>query len=179
VTYLTGPEIARQIKLGTIEIDPFDEANLNPNTYNLTLGRTLVRYTGDVLDANRPNDYEEITLGDDGIILAPNRIYLGHSVERIGADLFVPTVHSRSGAARLGFFSTITAELIDLGSHGQSTFQIHVVQPLRVYPGRSYSQVAFQPVVGTIVKYDGKYQGSKGPRVSEIHRDFQVEQVAA
>ena len=32
---LSGLEIARQIELGTIQIDPFDPVRLNPNSYNL------------------------------------------------------------------------------------------------------------------------------------------------
>jgi deoxycytidine triphosphate deaminase len=44
MSMLTGPEIARQVELGAIQIRPFDPARLNPNSYNLTLGDRLRVY---------------------------------------------------------------------------------------------------------------------------------------
>jgi len=41
---LSGPEIVRQIEKGNIVIDPFDEARLNPNSYNLTMSPQLLAY---------------------------------------------------------------------------------------------------------------------------------------
>lgn len=43
---LSGKEIARQVKLGNIVIDPFDESRLGPNSYNLRLGDRMVYYEG-------------------------------------------------------------------------------------------------------------------------------------
>ncbi len=42
---LTGPEIVRQRQLGNIVIDPFDEARVNPNSYNLRLSNHLKVYS--------------------------------------------------------------------------------------------------------------------------------------
>ena len=41
---LTGKEIDRQIKIGNIEIDPYSESQLNPNSYNLRLDKHLKIY---------------------------------------------------------------------------------------------------------------------------------------
>lgn len=41
---LTGPEILRQISAGNIDVDPFDGSNINPASYDLTLGRQVQVY---------------------------------------------------------------------------------------------------------------------------------------
>ena len=47
---LTGPEIIRQHGLRTIRIDPFNVDQVNPNSYNFRLGRTVKVYKNEVLD---------------------------------------------------------------------------------------------------------------------------------
>ncbi|MEV8479376.1 dCTP deaminase [Streptomyces sp. NPDC051173] len=168
---LTGPEIAREHGRKRLVLEPFDAAKVQPNSYNLTLGPTLVRYTSEVLDARRPNPFEEVPIPDDGFVLEPDRIYLGSSVEVLGSKHFVPIIRARSGAARLGLFVHVTADLIDIGSVGQSTFQLHAVERVRVYAGDQLAQVTFWRPQGEITLYDGKYQGSRGPRPSQIHLD--------
>lgn len=41
---LTGSEIKKQIELGNIEIDPYDESCINPNSYNVKLHPQLAIY---------------------------------------------------------------------------------------------------------------------------------------
>ncbi|MGW5689219.1 dCTP deaminase [Nonomuraea sp. NPDC003754] len=169
---LTGAEIARQHKQGRIMIDPFTPDQVNPNSYNFRLGPTIKTYTGQVLDVARPNPARELTIGEDGLVLQPDRIYLGHTLEVMGSDHYVPIIRARSSIARLGLFVHVTADLIDIGSHNQWTLQLHAVQPVRVYPGLPIGQVTFWQVRCDITLYDGKYQGARGPRESEIYRDF-------
>ncbi|MFD8261355.1 dCTP deaminase [Streptomyces griseoluteus] len=168
---LTGPEIAREYADRRVRLEPFDQHRLSTNSYDLTLGKTLVFYTGDVLDTRRPNAHTEVTIGEEGFVLEPDRIYLGSSVEVLGSTSYVPLIHSRSGAARLGLYVHCTADLIDIGSFGQVTFQLRAVQPVRVYAGDRLAQVTFWRSRGDIVLYGGKYQGSRGPQPSKIHRD--------
>ncbi|MFI9772479.1 dCTP deaminase domain-containing protein [Streptomyces sp. NPDC052415] len=168
---LTGPEIARERERGRLVLDPFDPAQVQPNSYNLALGPSLAYYTGTVLDTRAANAYTVVPIPDEGIVLQPDRIYLGSSVEVLGSDHLVPVIRSRSGAARLGLFVHVTADLIDIGSIGQSTFQLHAVQPVRVHAGDRLAQVTFWRPQGEVTLYDGKYQGSRGPQPSQIHRD--------
>ncbi|MER5648695.1 hypothetical protein [Streptosporangium sp. NPDC002524] len=169
---LTGAEIARQHERGRITIDPFTPDQVNPNSYNFQLGPTIKTYTGQVLDVARPNPARDLTIGEQGLVLEPDRIYLGHTLEVMGSDHYVPIIRARSSIARLGLFVHVTADLIDIGSHNQWTLQLHAVQPVRVYAGLLIGQVTFWRVQGDIVLYDGKYQGARGPRESEIYRDF-------
>ncbi|MFF3671609.1 dCTP deaminase [Microtetraspora malaysiensis] len=169
---LTGPEIVRQHKTGRITLDPFFPEHVNPNSYNFRLGPTLKIYTDEVLDVRRPNAVREVVIPERGMVLEPGRIYLGSTVEVMGSDHYVPIIRARSGIARLGLFLHVTADLIDIGSHNQWTLQLHAVQPVRVYPGLIVGQVTFWVPQGDVVLYSGKYQGTRGPQESQIHRDF-------
>ena len=52
---LSGLEIKNHIGHEII-IEPFDEARLNPNSYNLSLHNELLTYTNDILDMRTKND---------------------------------------------------------------------------------------------------------------------------
>ena len=78
---LSGNEIRRQ--LGTnIVIDPFDERQLNPNSYNLTLHDELLTYEELVLDMRKPSRVRRIRIPEEGLVLNPSQIYLARTVER-------------------------------------------------------------------------------------------------
>ncbi|HEY6256457.1 MAG TPA: dCTP deaminase [Xanthobacteraceae bacterium] len=170
---LTGSEIQKEWEAKRIKIDPFTPDQVNPNSYNFKLGRLIKHYKNRVLDSKIRQEAvtEEIPAG--GLVLQPDRIYLGHTEETMGSDHYVPIIRARSSIARIGLFVHITADLIDIGSYNQWTLQLHAIQPVRVYAGMLIGQVTFWCVKGTITLYQGKYQGSKGPMESEIYKDFQ------
>ena len=88
---LSGHEILAQ--LGTnLVIDPFDEANLNPNSYNLSLHDELMVYEEVVLDMAKANRVRRIPIPRDGIVLSPNQLYLGRTASFL-------LQHGTSGAA--------------------------------------------------------------------------------
>jgi dCTP deaminase len=86
---LSGDEIRE--RLGTeILIDPFDESNLNPNSYNMTLHDEIMIYEEVVLDMRYPNRVRRIQIPEDGIVLNPNQLYLGRTVEYTETHNLVP-----------------------------------------------------------------------------------------
>ncbi|MEV6379033.1 dCTP deaminase [Streptomyces sp. NPDC051773] len=171
---LTGPEIAARVKTGAIQIAPYDEQRIQPNSYDFHLGERIGWYTSEVLDCARENPFEEHAIPGDGMVLEPDRIYLASTREKIGSDSYVPIIRARSSIARLGLFVHCTADLIDIGSFGQLTLQLHAVQRVQIYPGLLVGQVTFWVPQGEIVLYDGKYQGSEGPRPSLVQHDFEA-----
>ncbi|WP_371679605.1 dCTP deaminase [Streptomyces sp. NBC_01276] len=171
---LTGPEITGAAADGRIVISPFHAEQVNPNSYNVRLGDRLLTYTDEVIDAHRPNPTQEITIGEDGHVLEPGRLYLGHTMESVGSDLYVPLLFGRSSVGRLGLFVEITAPIGDIGFHGQWTLMLSPVQPLRVYPGMKIGQIMFFVSLGQVDLYDGKYQSSAGPQASRYWRDAAV-----
>ncbi|MGW6027411.1 dCTP deaminase [Streptomyces sp. NPDC055099] len=171
---LTGPEITSRVKDGDIRIEPFDSHLAQPNSYDFHLGDTIGYYTHHALDCARDNPFEQHPIPADGFMVYPHRIYLASTRERIGSDHCVPIIRARSSIARLGLFVHVTADLIDLGSFGQLTLQLHAVQPVRIKPGLRIGQVTFWETTGERVLYDGKYQGSCGPQPSKSHLDFEA-----
>jgi dCTP deaminase len=75
------------------------------------------------LDPRQDNKAREIIIPREGYVLKGRHFYLGHSAEEIGSDHYVPMLHCKSGIARLGLFIHVTADLIDIGSHGNLTLQ--------------------------------------------------------
>lgn len=170
---LTGQEIIKQVKKGKIKITPFSPEQINPNSYNFKLGNTIKCYKNSTLDTKVKQSVIEIKIPEDGLILTPGKIFLGHTVETIGSDYFVPIIKGRSSTARIGLFVHITSDIIDIGSHNQWTLQLYAVQPVKVYPNMLIGQATFWSVVGDIVLYSGKYQGVMGPCESLVYKDFE------
>ncbi|MCP4371263.1 MAG: dCTP deaminase [Deltaproteobacteria bacterium] len=169
---LTGSEIIKQVEKGKIKIDPFNLEQINPNSYNFRMGDAIKFYVNPVLDPKIKQEVREVHINSDGYTLYPGRIYLGHTLETMGSDYYVPMVKGRSSTARLGLFIHVTADIIDIGSYNQWTLQLYAVQPVKVYSHMLIGQVTFWTVVGEIELYKGKYQGSKGPYESQIYKDF-------
>ncbi len=145
---------------------------MNPNSYDFRLGNTLRVYKGLVLDPKRENETLTVEIPPEGLILDPEVLYLGHTEEVMGSEEYVPIIRGRSSIGRIGLFVHITADLIDIGSINQWTLQMHCVQPTRIYAGMLIGQVTFWKVEGEVTLYRGKYQGSRGPIASQIHKDF-------
>ena len=169
---LTGPEIEREVLSGAITIDPFRRSRVNPNSYNVRLSGTVAVYDDYILDAAKENKASIIEISEEGLLLSPERIYLGATIEIIGSSEYVPIVKARSSTARLGIFIHVTADLIDLGYVGQLTLQLHAVQNAIVYAGMEIGQVTFWKPQGEKVQYSGKYQGSIGPVPSKSFLDW-------
>ena len=170
---LSGKFIEEEVKAGRIIIDPFVLESINPNSYDFHLGDTIKVYKENILDAKKLNEVETITIPSEGYLLEPGKIYLGHTVEKMGSEEYVPIIRGTSSMGRLGLFVHITADLIDLGSINQYTLMLHAVQGLRVYPGMRVGQVTFWEITGERTLYEGKYQGSVGPTESKVYKDFE------
>lgn len=169
---LTGPKIKEENEKGTLTIAPFSDKYINPNSYDFRLGNTLIVYKNRVLDSKALNESETIIIPEEGIVLNPDTLYLGHTVETVGSNHYVPILRGKSSTGRMGLFIHITADLIDIGFMGQFTLMMHAVQPLRIYAGMRIGQVTFWETTGDINLYDGKYQGSSLPMVSQVYKDF-------
>lgn len=102
---LSGHEIRRQLGLN-IHIDPFDESKLNPNSYNLSLHDELLVYEEVVLDMRKSNRVERVKIPADGLVLTPNQLYLGRTIERTETHNFVPMIEDAARSAGSGSSST-------------------------------------------------------------------------
>lgn len=178
--------ILKAIETGAIVCEPFTPENVGSNSLDVCLGDKLLTYTPNtdlddvetleplVLDPRRPNPTSELIIPKTGLVLQPGKLYLGHTVEKVGSMTTVPTVEGRSSLGRLGLFVHVTAGFGDVGFISQWTLELVCVHPIRIYPGMRIAQLAFHTAEGEIGAntYKGKYgQTGRGVEASAIHLD--------
>ena len=169
---LSGQEIKRQ--LGTsIVIDPFNESRLNPNSYNLTLHDELMVYEEVVLDMRKANRVRRMVIPREGLVLQPNQLYLGRTVERTETHNFVPMIEGRSSIGRLGLFVHVTAGFGDVGFCGYWTLEMFAVQPVRIYAGVAICQIFYHDIHGDYIAYQSdKYQNNTDIQPSLLFKEL-------
>ena len=190
---LTGQEILNKVRNDEIQISDFNINQLNPNSYNLRIGKTISYYPVGLndfeepffdpdkkyrcipdinicrrpedtyLDSKKENYLKTVEIPEEGIILKPGILYLAHTEETTYAKDLIPCLSGRSSFARLGMEIHRTAGFGDVGVNLQWTLEITVVHPLKIYPYQEICQIYFEKPDGdTNIKYNGKYQNSKG-----------------
>jgi len=170
---LSGIEIKKQLG-DTIKITPYSDDQLNPNSYNLTLHNELLVYDNKVLDMKKENTASPLIIPEEGMLLEPNKLYLGRTIEYTETTKYVPMLEGRSSIGRLGLFVHITAGFGDVGFSGYWTLEMFCVQPIRIYPGVQICQVFYHSIEGDYELYkSGKYQNNSGIQPSLLHKDFE------
>lgn len=168
---LSGSEIRKNLDTDII-IDPFDERNLNPNSYNLTLHDELMVYEEVVLDMRKANRVRRISIPEEGIVLQPNQLYLARTAERTETHNLVPMIEGRSSVGRLGLFVHVTAGFGDVGFCGFWTLEMFAVQPVRVYAGVPICQIFYHQLTGDVVEYNSKYQHNHDIQPSLLFKEL-------
>jgi dCTP deaminase len=170
---LSGKEIENKLNKDIV-IKPFSKNQLNSNSYNLKLHNELLIYSEEILEMKKPNQTSIISIPDDGLVLMPNKLYLGRTIEYTETYNLVPMLEGRSSIGRLGIFVHITAGFGDVGFCGFWTLEIFCVQPVRLYPFIEICQLYYHTIEGEFEKYTSKkYQNNKGIQPSLLYLDFE------
>ena len=170
---LVDSDFKKLIKKGWIEISDFSEERLNPNSYNLRLGKKLLVYKNDVLDMKVPNETEEIIIPEEGYVLQPGELYLGETMETTFGGDYIPLLEGRSSTGRLGINIHATAGWGDIGFRGKWTLEISVIKPVRIHAGVEICQYVLETAEGQVEhSYHGKYQNQDGVIASRMNLDF-------
>ncbi len=172
---LTGNQI--QAELGrNIVIEPFNPEQLNPNSYNMRLHDELLVYEEVILDMRKPSRFRRVSIPPEGLVLNPQQLYLGRTVERTETHNLVPMLEGRSSIGRLGLFVHITAGFGDIGFRGYWTLEMFAVQPIRIYAGIPICQIFYHQVHGDITEYaSSKYQNNQDIQPSLLFKEWQAE----
>ena len=169
---LSGLEIKKNLGKKII-IEPFDEKELNPNSYNLKLFDELLIYEEKILDMKKKNMFKKIKIPRDGLIIYPGKLYLGRTLEFTETKDFVPMLEGRSSIGRLGMFIHVTAGFGDVGFKGYWTLEIYCIQPIKIYAGVSICQIYYHTIKGEYKNYcSGKYQDNSEIQPSLLYKDF-------
>ena len=171
---LSGLEIQKKIGKEII-IEPFNPANMGPNSYDLTLDKTLQVYKFDeCLDIKQKAEVEEIIIPEEGLILQPNMLYLGSTIERTKTLDYVPMLEGRSSIGRLGLSIHVTAGFGDVGFDGRWTLEISCIHPIRIYPNMRLCQIYYHKIEGEYRPYNSKYQNNEGVQSSRSFMDYVI-----
>jgi dCTP deaminase len=170
---LSGNKIQQEIINRNIIISDYSRSRLNPNSYNLRLHDKLLVYSNNTLDMKADNHTDELYIPDDGLVLQPNKLYLGRTVEYTETNTYVPMLEGRSSVGRLGIFVHVTAGFGDVGFKGYWTLEIHCIHPVSVYKGVEVCQIYYHTIDGDYFPYSGsKYQNNDDVQPSMLYKDF-------
>jgi dCTP deaminase len=169
---LSGLEIRKNLG-SKIKIDPYDDRNLNPNSYNMTLHHEIMTYEEVVLDMRKANRVRRFSIPPEGLVLSPNQLYLARTVEMTETYDLVPMIEGRSSIGRLGLFVHVTAGFGDVGFRGFWTLEMFAVQPVRIYAGVQICQIFYHQIAGEYANYvSGKYQDNRDIQPSLLFKEL-------
>jgi len=170
---LSGKRLLQEVENKNIVIEPFNSKQLGPNSYNLRLHEELALYEADVLDMKQPQTLRRITIPSQGMVLEPQKLYLGRTIEYTETRGYVPMLEGRSSIGRLGLSVHITAGFGDVGFRGFWTLEIFALAPIRIYPGVEICQIFYHEITQPYDEYQSKkYQDNRDMQPSLLHLDF-------
>lgn len=191
--YLSDKDIKKAVEAGHIVIEPFDEARLQPASYDLLLGNKFMVYDQQSVmaidPANKiyPRTRELIIPDDQHFVLHPGISILGTSVDYFGSSKYLVQLSGKSSLARVGLIVHNTAGLINPGHFLNITFELCNLNtiPIILRPKMRIGQIIFSELSGQPnkdYKTTGRYQGRDwqhfvDPKEEEIkifHRDREL-----
>src|SRR6187397_2124742 len=148
---LADRTIRRLLEEGRIEIEPYDEALLQPSSVDVRVDRYFRVFRNNLyphidVKVEQENLTELVEISDEPFILHPGEFVLGSTLERVRLpDDLVARLEGKSSLGRLGLLIHSTAGFIDPGWNGQVTLELSNVSnlPITIYPGMKIGQVSF------------------------------------
>ena len=152
---------------GGVRIAPLDDTQVEPNSYDLTLGREVLLYRDDMV---RVCDQEpcRVDLSEDDFELRPGDFALATTRECVTLGNGVAArVAGKSSRAREGL-SIEFAGFVDAGFSGEITLELVCHRPFLLTYGMKIGQIVFFDSYPSTHTYDvrGHYQGQAGPTES-------------
>jgi len=183
---LSDRTIKRLLSERRIEIDPYDEALLQPSSVDVRVDRYFrvfrnSRYPFINVKEAQEDLTELVEIDDEPFILHPGEFVLGSTLERLTLpDDVVGRLDGKSSLGRLGLLIHSTAGFIDPGWDGHVTLELSNVAnlPITIYHRMKIGQLSFvqmsEPAdtpYGT-GQLGSKYQGQQGPTPSRYWQNF-------
>lgn len=162
---LTGIAIKNAVKKGDINLSPFDENQVNPNSYNYRLGENLKVFKH--FDGEK-SIFENIKIPKNGYELKKGVLYLGHTKEIIGSKKYAMSLIGRSSVGRLGLFLQVSANLGHTTSNHKWTLELVAAKPIIIYPHMKIGQVTFWNNKGKLLADNFTYATFNNPHEALI-----------
>ncbi len=184
---LSDRDIRAEIDSGRVELEPFDEAMIQPSSIDVRLDRFFRVFENHRYPHIDPaEDQPELTQpvepeGDKPFILHPGEFVLGSTYEIVTLpDDVAARLEGKSSLGRLGLLTHSTAGFIDPGFSGHVTLELSNVAtlPIKLWPGMKIGQLCFFRLSSPSEhpygseKYGSRYQGQRGPTPSRSYQNF-------
>ena len=167
---LNNEGIKSEIEKNNIYVD---KPEIGENYIYVNLGDTLKVYDTPVLDAKQTSPTKTIIIPEEGLILEPNKLYLGRTEEFTKTYNFVPLLGGLDDIAREGMEIHITAGFGDNGFEGTWTLEIICALPTIVYPKMRIGKIYYNALIGDPqIEYRGKYFGQIEPTESRLSEEY-------
>ena len=153
---LTLHEIQRQIKEGTILIDPCNENTLTkPNSATVSIGSDLYTFDYTIVDTKHKNAYlreltsdklqtlHKVSIPSSGLLLEPRKVYLAKTKEHIMTDGYVPVINGRTSLSLLGISIELTSGYLEDHFEGNLLLSIVATKPTIIYPNIEIGNLTF------------------------------------
>jgi len=144
---LSGEEILKEIEKGNIIITPFERSQLNPNSYNLTLGDEVTIFVESRLDVKIKPKTKKIPIPEEGLVLMPNNLYLISTNEYTETYNLVPQISGRSSIGRVGLAVHTSAGYSEAGYCGKWHLSMFCSVPVKIFKGMQIGQIYYFPLV--------------------------------
>ncbi|HVX92704.1 MAG TPA: dCTP deaminase [Candidatus Dojkabacteria bacterium] len=184
---LSDKTIKERLKTGEIVITPFKEEFLQPASYDLHLGRSILVFNTEkhnMIDIKKP--VEDLMLRkelkeDEEYIINPGDFLLANIEEVTGVNgRHVGRLEGKSSLGRLGLIIHATAGFLDPGNSLKMTLEIANLSPLpiKLYAGMKIAQMAFEQIDQFVEKEYGhkslnsKYFGDTDVKASQMFKNF-------
>ena len=149
---LSDRDIAHEIDLGRIALEPWDPAMLQPSSIDVRLDRFFRVFENHRYPHIDPAaDQSELTRevepeGEEPFILHPGEFVLGSTYEVVSLpDDIAARVEGKSSLGRLGLLTHATAGFVDPGFSGHVTLELSnmATLPIALWPGMKIGQLCF------------------------------------
>lgn len=189
---LSDRDIQLYVENGSLVIEPFDPAFIQPSSIDVRLDKSFMVMFTDTHDHIDPSMKQpdlmtrvEPSHGEP-FVLHPGEFALASTYEKISlpADM-AGRLEGKSSLGRLGLAVHATAGFIDPGFEGHVTLELSNLAPLpiKLWPGMKIGQLCLM-LMTSPAKYPyghwrnkSRYQGQRGPTASRSYQEFHVTRV--
>ncbi|GAA0916370.1 dCTP deaminase [Virgisporangium aurantiacum] len=186
---LSDRDLIDELKAGTLLLEPFDPALVQPSSIDVRLDRFFRVFNNHLYTHIDPAEQQDdltamVEVGDgQSFVLHPGEFVLASTLEVITlGDQLAGRLEGKSSLGRLGLLTHSTAGFIDPGFSGHVTLELSNVAnlPIRLWPGMKIGQLCIfrlsspaEHPYGTEV-YGSRYQGQRGPTASRSYLNWRV-----
>jgi len=178
---LSDRDIRAEIDQQRIQLEPWDEAMVQPSSVDVRLDRFFRLFDNHKYPHIDPaQDQPDLTRlvevnGDEPFVLHPGEFVLGATYELVSLpDDMAARLEGKSSLGRLGLLTHSTAGFIDPGFSGHVTLELSNVAtlPITLWPGMKIGQLCFFRLSSPAEhpygseRYGSRYQGQRGPTAS-------------